>query len=134
MDDKFAKFISNLDLNAGASNALVQDIQSQLGLFLPDDYIEFMMESNGAEGRVGPNAYLQLWSLGELPSLNKGYAVDEFAPGIVLFGSSGGGEAFAFDIRAKEISIIAIPFIFEFEYAKVCGRNFVSFLEYLYHK
>jgi hypothetical protein len=49
--------------------------------------------------------------------------VSEFAPGIVLFGSNGGGTAFAFDYRA-EPQVMSIPFHFEFEYAQLLAPDF----------
>jgi hypothetical protein len=54
---------------------------------------------NGGEGFIGEN-YLRAWPVEDLIQSNKDYRVDEAAPGLFLFGSSGGGEAFAFDTRS----------------------------------
>ena len=59
--------------------------------------------------------------------------VDESAPGLFLFGSSGGGEAFAFDTRTVPPSIVAVPFIvLDLEDAIAIAPNFNAFLQHLY--
>jgi hypothetical protein len=45
-------------------------------------------------GFIGEN-YLMAWPVEDLIQFNKEYLVDEAAPELFLFGSSGGGEAFA---------------------------------------
>jgi hypothetical protein len=47
----------------------------------------------GAKVRLDP-LYLSLWHAAGLVGRNLDYEVAEFAPGIVLFGSNGGGEGF----------------------------------------
>jgi hypothetical protein len=46
-----------------------------------------------------------------LLELNKDYQVDEYAPGLFFFGSNGGGEAFAFDLRTAARPVVAVPFV-----------------------
>jgi hypothetical protein len=53
-------------------------------------------------------AYLLLWSVMDLPSLNKAYAVNEFLPGVTRIGSDGGdtGDGFRWtDGRAEYVSV-----------------------------
>jgi len=38
---------------------------------------------------VGPAGYAALWHVNELMMFNKEYAVAEYAPGLLLFGSNG---------------------------------------------
>jgi hypothetical protein len=47
---------------------------------------------NGGEGSVG-DTYVILWRIEELIEMSKAYDVAEYAPGLFLFGSDGGGEA-----------------------------------------
>jgi hypothetical protein len=64
---------------------------------------------------------------------NKNYHVDDVAPELFLFGSSGGGEAFAFDTRSSPPPIVAVPFIVMcLEDAIVIAPNFNTFLQHLY--
>jgi hypothetical protein len=67
---------------AGLLDALISKIQTPL----PTDYVAFIGKVNGAEGPLG-GAYLRLWSIEEIDELNREYSVDEFAPGILLFGT-----------------------------------------------
>ena len=92
-----------------------------------------MAESNGAEGGVGKHAYLALWRIEDIIPRNEGYAVSEFAPGLILFGSDGGGEAYAFDVREAVPIIVEVPFIgMGGDEAKRCGASFLSLLQYLH--
>jgi hypothetical protein len=52
-----------------------------------------------------------LWRLEELLELNESYRIYEFARGLFLFGSNGGGEAFAFDMRSDQKLIVSMPYI-----------------------
>ncbi|UPG87752.1 SMI1/KNR4 family protein [Luteibacter aegosomatis] len=77
---------------------------------MPDDYSKFIEGCNGGEGIVGPN-YLILWRYEEAVELNKEYEVEVYAPGLFLIGSSGGGEAFGYDLRDSTGSVVMVPFI-----------------------
>jgi hypothetical protein len=89
-------------------------------------------QMNGGEGFVGNN-FLMAWPVEDLIQFNKDYVVDEAAPGLFLFGSSGGGEAFAFDTRPLSPPIVAVPFVvISLEDAKVIAPNFNAFLQHLY--
>jgi hypothetical protein len=81
------------------------------------------------EGFIG-NAYAILWRLGELTKMNEAYRVGEFAPGFFIFGSNGGGEAFAFDARTSAKPIVSIPFVgMAAGEAWAIGPTFDAFLE-----
>ena len=54
--------------------------------------------------------YMILWPLQEVPELNAGYGIPEFAPDFLCFGSSGGGELLAFDEAGAVHSLAAIGF------------------------
>ncbi len=78
-------------------------------MILPAEYVKYFSGDGLLEGglMVDPG-WFQLWPLGEIEDLNLNYQVQEFAPGFLGFGSSGGGELLAFD---SEGSIVMIPFI-----------------------
>jgi len=57
--------------------------------------------------------------------MNKSYGVNDYAPGLFLFGSDGGGEAFAFDARSDAKPIVSVPFIgMELKLARPVASNF----------
>jgi hypothetical protein len=123
----FAKF----DANPPASYDAVAQCQSNLKFLLPADYVQFLEQMNGGEGFVGKN-FLRAWPIEDLIPFNKDYFFDEAAPELFLFGSSGGGEAFAFDTRSSPPSIVAVPFIGCLEDAIVIAPNFTALLQHLY--
>ena len=95
---------------------------------LPDDYARLLQQMNGGEGFIGKN-YLQLWSVQDFMAQNTGTYYAEAAPGLLRFGSNGGGEAFAFDIRSMPPSIVMVPFIgMELEVTIPIASSFDSFL------
>jgi len=86
-------------------------VEKELGYALPDDYRQFLRQKNGGEGFIGPNSYLILWPLEQLVSLNLAYEAARYAPGFLLFGSNGGGEAYAFNSGLRPMPIVAMPFV-----------------------
>jgi hypothetical protein len=102
--------LKDWQLNEGASSAGTRAALAELGRPLPPDYLQFMERQNGGEGFIGRN-YLILWRIEELATFNREYEVEQYAPGIVLFGSDGGGEGYGFDVRTTAMPIVRIPFI-----------------------
>ena len=50
---------------------------------------------------------------------------NKYAPGILLFGSDGGGEGYGFDTQTKGMPIVRIPFIgMARRYATHIAKNF----------
>lgn len=112
----------------GATEDVIEKAETQLAWTFPLDYRMFLGEMNGGEGFVGEN-YLILWSADELEQFNREYEVHEYAPGLVLFGSDGGGEGFAFDTRSVPAPVVQVPFIgMELQYANPLCRNFEEFI------
>jgi hypothetical protein len=88
---------------------------------------------NGGEGSLGDNAYLALWRVEELAERNADCEMPDRAPDLLLFGSDGGGEAFAFDTRSSPPTIVAIPFIgVDDRDAIAISTSFRGFLEVLF--
>jgi hypothetical protein len=117
-----------LNLNPGISEKELGDALSTLSVDLPSDYKTFLRASDGGKGFVGNN-YLVLWRASELKRFNDDYEVREYAPGILIFGSDGAGEAFAFDARSADCPVLMVPFIgMELAHAKRVGRTFTEFL------
>jgi hypothetical protein len=119
--------------NAGASDTAISECEKQLGRPLPKDYLGFMMISNGGEGFVGANSYLRLWKIEELLAMNDGYETAIHLPDCLLFGTDGGDEAFAFDLRTSQTRIVQLPFLdMYWESAWLLSDSFNGFLLRLY--
>ncbi len=76
---------------------------------LPEEYIRYVAGNGPKEGGLAIEpGWFQLWPPDEVNKLNRDYQVEEFAPGFLGFGSSGGGEMLAFDADGR---IVMIPFV-----------------------
>jgi hypothetical protein len=124
------RLLAEFNCNPPAGIAVIRQFEAESRVGLPEDYKEFLKQANGGEGFVG-DAYVVLWRVEELLEMNKGYGVDEFAPGLFLFGSDGGGEGFAFDTRSDAKPIVKADFIC-MEDAVPMASNFKAFLEELF--
>jgi len=126
------RLLAKFNANPPADASSIRQLETDADIHLPEDYMEFLQEADGGEGFVG-NAYVIFWRVGELLELNRAYQVADQAPGLFLFGSNGGGEAFAFDTRSDSKPIVSVPFIImELETALPMGSHFGAFLEELF--
>jgi SMI1 / KNR4 family (SUKH-1) len=100
----------NFEINPPADPAAIAAAEHGLGHSLPGEYMEFLRVTNGAEGPIGTQGYLQLWRVEELVPLNEAYEVATFAPGLLLFGSDGGGSGYGFDTETTG-GVVEVPFV-----------------------
>jgi hypothetical protein len=134
MNPHIKSLTAKLQKNIGAPEETISMFQTAFGKKVPEDYIEFMRETNGAEGTVG-DSYIQIWPVENILSLNKEYRSDEFTPGLLIFASDGGDTAYAFDARSTEVNIAEFPFVsIDSEDIRKRANNFTEFLEYLASK
>jgi len=91
-------------LNCPAEASAVDGLSTPLGVALPESYIEFLRAHDGGEGFIGDN-YVIFWKAEEVVDFNREYEVETYAPGIFLFASNGGGEAYGFDALDAEMPI-----------------------------
>ena len=126
-EELFAEFKGN----PPADSAAIARCQARLQFPLPSDYVQFLQRMNGGEGFIGQH-YLVAWRIENLLDWNEGYRVEESALGLLLFGSDGAGEAFAFDARASPPPVVVVPFILDLRDAVPLAPNFASFLQFLY--
>jgi hypothetical protein len=111
---------------------MLTKFQSDFGFAPPADYIEFLSHANGGEGSIGGNSYLALWKIEDMKPRNEGFQVNDFAPGLVLFGSDGGDAAYVFDTGQKPVQFSRVPFIgMDLSEVATIGWSFVEFLEFL---
>lgn len=94
---------------------------------LPADYLGVIRSFGGREGFLG-EVYLRLYRLEELAGLNVAYDVETFFPEVLIFGSDGCGEAFAFPLGKP--SVLKVPFIpLMAEFAETCASSFTEFIQ-----
>ena len=111
-------------LDPPADSGVVEGLYSNLGVTLPGDYLDFLRQHNGGEGFIEDN-YIVFWKAEELADFNREYEVEKYAPGILLFGSDGGGEGYGFDTQSAAMPIVRVPFIgMERRYATPIAKDF----------
>lgn len=129
--EDLAQLFSDFTGGPPASPDVIALLEQSLRVRLPPDFRDFLGMHDGAAGFVGDN-YVILWSAGEVARYHGSYQVNEYAPGLVLFGSNGGGEAYAFDRRTEANAVVMVPFVgMSLEYAKPVAPTFLSFLDRL---
>lgn len=125
-------FIEGFEYRSPAADSSIADCEVRMGVKLPDDYVEFLRFANGGEGFVADLAYLILWRVEDLVRNNEGYRVKEYVPGLFIFGSDGGGEAYGFDTRSAEWRIVTVPFVgMDWSMARSMGDSFHAFIQNL---
>jgi len=96
-----------------ASEESLKLLKDQAGFALPESYLAQLRSSNGGEGDLSVEpGWISLWRAEEVLSMNTDYRVGEFAHGLWGFGSNGGGELLALDLRGGEpYPVVMVPFI-----------------------
>jgi hypothetical protein len=134
IQSKAENLLERFNCNPPVTDAEIDIFQLRSGLQLTNGYIDFLKAANGGEGFIGKHSYLILWKLEQIRDFNVAYEVHEYAPGLLLIGSDGGGEAFAFDTSVSPWPVVQIPFVgMDREWFRVIAPNFISFLGVLYH-
>ena len=100
----------DFDITSPATSEEIAKVERHFGWPLPTDYKDFLLLTNGLEGCVN-DEYLVLWGTTELIELNVAYKVKDFIQNIVIFGSDGAEDAFAFDTSSLRPFIVRLPFI-----------------------
>ena len=122
------KYMTDMELNE-PSNPLEINKADELKKVLLEHFY------NGAEGSIGENSYLVIWSIEDIISLNEEYGVFEFTPEILYFGSDGGDMAYAFDRRNSAVKIVEIPFeSISVNDAVTLSDDFDDFIKLIYNR
>ncbi|MDI1432848.1 SMI1/KNR4 family protein [Polyangium sorediatum] len=104
-------FLATAQTRAGAKDSEIALVEREIGQRLPDDYKAVLRRSNGLEGFVAPHAYLMLWSIDGIRSLNEAYSVAEFLPRVILIGTDGGDTGYGFAWEEATACYISVPLI-----------------------
>ncbi|MBO9128511.1 SMI1/KNR4 family protein [Bacillus sp. 165] len=132
LDEKKYLF-KGFNFNESIPKEELEKVEKELNVKFPSDYVEFMIKSNGGEGNIG-ESYLRLWKIEELVKGNEDYSVSEFAPGLLIIGSDGGGTAFGYDFREEIPDLVEVDFIgMDIENPNYRNKYFFEFIEYLYN-
>ena len=117
-----------------ASETALARLRDQAPARLPQSYFDQLAASNGGEGDLGIEpGWIAFWPAEKVLESNTAYSLAEFLPGLFGFGSNGGGELFAFDVRAQEpYPIVMVPFIpLEAREAVQIARSFQELRDFI---
>lgn len=98
-------------LRPGAIELAVARAEVTLGQSFPPDYRELLLQTDGFEGPIGNERYLQMWSVDQMQEGNVGYDVSDNAPGVTLLGTNGGGTGYGFRVRDGRFEYVSMPLI-----------------------
>jgi hypothetical protein len=90
---------------------LFTDFIAEVGSIPHQDYLAFMRHHNGCDGPVGREGNISIWPLEKVIWGTEQYGAPQFAPGLLLFGSDGGNEAYAFDRQDPRWPIVSVPLV-----------------------
>ena len=108
MKQLLEKLANSFDTVSPAPLPAIETAEMFFDVKFPTDYKDFLQFTNGLEGETADN-YLVLWSAEELVQLNQAYNVNEFVSNVIVIGSDGAEDAFAFD--TTNMTIVKLPFI-----------------------
>jgi len=121
-------FWNNFIADEPASSTDITAVEEEFRIKLPEEYKTFLLRSNGGEGTIGKRAVI-LWQIQDLKQFNLDYDASTHIPGLLLFGSNGGGEGYAFDTRTMPLQIVQVPFVgMSLDHAVPVARTFNDFL------
>ena len=128
MNNDVYRIMKDMTFSEPAEETAIKKAEQNLGVSLPEQYKEFLRKTNGAEGPIGETNYLALWALELVEEINKGSDTRSFLPGLLLFGSDGGDETYAFDSN-RDFVILDVPFAaFDIEETEVIAETFEEFI------
>lgn len=123
-----------MNKNKPATPIQIDEAEQKLGKKFPEEYVEFLGITNGAEGFVGEE-YLELWKVEDVAERHAKYEIEKFCPGLIVFASDGGGESYGFDTRSSLWPIVRVPTVpMNWKDAIDEGTDFSNFLEKLSRK
>ena len=130
MNDELKSIVASLKTNPGASEPTIAAMLKELGVCLPEEYLDLLRFSNGAEGNLvsddGP--YIKFWPAEEIVSSNQEYGIREDYPAVVIFGKNAATGAYGFDTNLSPMPVIEADFI-DPEYYERRGNDLLDFLK-----
>ena len=69
------KYMTDMELNEPSNPLEINKTEDKLKIKFPEQYKKFLLSHNGAEGSIGENSYLVIWSIEDIISLNEEYGV-----------------------------------------------------------
>ena len=94
-----------------ATQTVLGKLELTLHRRLEKDYRELLLLCGGLAGYVSEENFLVLWGHDELERFNEAYEVRTYASDLLLIGSTGLGEALAYDYGDPATPVVFVPFV-----------------------
>lgn len=111
LSPRVAHIVSSMIHHKPATIESVRIAEQHLNIKLPATYVSLLLHSNGVEGFLSDTAYLCLWSVESLSSLNDAYPVQEFLPKYILIGTDGSNTGFLLSRRTGDPAVYTTPLV-----------------------
>lgn len=93
---------------APANENTIAEVESQLAVTLPRDYVELLLWSNGGEAKIG-SAYFQFWPIQNVQNRNVSASIYKYmTKKFIGIGTNGGGECYGLDYTKNNIPTFVI--------------------------
>lgn len=119
--------------NPPATLEAIENCSTLPGFKVPDEYAEFLLICDGAEGFTPPNhpaPYFTLFRTERLIIRNQVLEVQRNHPGFLAIGSDGADDLFLMNTRLSKSPILMVPAMDDtLECAETVGCSFAEFLQ-----
>ena len=116
--------------NSPSDIKTIAETQKRLNIKFPQDYIDFLLITNGYDGRLG-ESYVQFIKVEDIGKYTEMYC-GEFFPWTIYIGADGGSEMFVLDKRGHQLQFGVMPFIGDDQDFIPLGKTFEAFARHLY--
>lgn len=117
------------DVDAGATESMIEAAENRLHQRFPDDYRTFLKSENGLDDWFG-DVYISLYKIEQVVELNEIHGHLAFQPELIHIGSDGGGEAIAFDFRQDPPTVILVNLVSsDWSEAMLQAQSFTEFMD-----
>ena len=109
----------------------ILELEKTLGIKLPNDYIDFLLITNGYSGKLG-QSNVRFLGIEKIEEYTIAYG-GEFFPWIVFIGTDEGNEMYVIDKRNEKLQFGLLPYIAEDNDFILLGDTFEEFIKHLYY-
>ena len=113
-----------------AEISLIEMVEKSLGIKLPQDYVDFLLMTNGFDGMIG-ESYVVFEPIQKVEEYTASYC-GEFFPWAIYIGTDGGNEMYVIDKRGTNYNFGLLPYISNDKDFINLGATFEGFIKHLY--
>lgn len=124
------RYVEKNQFSSPADIKMIRQVEEALSVRFPEDYVAFLLATNGYTGIVG-QSYCRFLPIEQVVEYTEGYG-GEFFPWVVFIGTDDGNEMYVLDKRAETPQFGLLPYIGEETDFIALGPTFEAFIAHLY--